>query len=710
MGVSLHAVCTNQPWVVSPKRPNPASRAPQWYRRSVPNRGTTKIHPAPGGWAYRQPTTLTNCSPHPWSQNANTNILARAARHTKQRKSWNSNQQLTNNGDTRARIALHWPDPLCWLQRGNITTETQSHQSTQLETTNTASQGDTIARLCNVTDTSATVELKRAACFLPHPAYEYHSAHDTAPKHIAHQKTASSSSPASEPLRGFPKPPRTENSMQHGYDENDNNNMSNETKRTNYSTTKWNDVRTITCSQNTTSNDDVYTDACVVHMTHWARTYHALLVHTKNWIHGIRQPRSRSIHPQWRKVKGKNKIKIWDASLDRQNFSHLQRRKLIKELWGRPTTTADFGSLFWQVPFTSNLCLLEDKIQDRDMYLFAILHGSYALDQRSGDGWFSELRSSPSTRCISMPNFEVLDARIASVLNKIIHNSQFKKRISLEEQKAQKEDRFLRGRQIAYLIYDHFRVTGTHDSVENFTDLFTIVLRNGDIHEFDSKWDGILLSMTKIQHDDILEGLYKWRIRESEKLKTVLELYDLETHQKKNRTWLSQIESYGEEKYKKFEMRILGPEAEILRRTPWSRIKEQNSVCKEFLEIVGNGKPTMCEGAATMRISVEKSHHQIRLRILSCGRMSEKHRVPEVPGENVRVVECRDGLARITLEELAITHFPWTSLKRVSRVCPPKHQMRLYVCHQMRLPSPQRSSLRSLTFARFAHTFFNWRN
>ena len=39
--------------------------------------------------------------------------------------------------------------------------------------------------------------------------------------------------------------------------------------------------------------------------------------------------------------------------------------------------------------------------------------------------------------------------------------------------------------------------------------------------------------MTKIPPDDILEGLYKLRIRESDKLKTVLELYDLETHQKK---------------------------------------------------------------------------------------------------------------------------------------------------------------------------------
>ena len=83
------------------------------------------------------------------------------------------------------------------------------------------------------------------------------------------------------------------------------------------------------------------------------------------------------------------------------------------------------------------------------------------------------------------------------------------------------------------MIYEQFRVTGTHDSVENYTDFFTVALRNDDIQEFDSKWDGILLSLTKIQHDDILEGLYKLRIRVSDKLKTVLELYDLETHQKK---------------------------------------------------------------------------------------------------------------------------------------------------------------------------------
>ena len=98
-----------------------------------------------------------------------------------------------------------------------------------------------------------------------------------------------------------------------------------------------------------------------------------------------------------------------------------------------------------------------------------------------------DLMSSSSIRGIQMPNFEVLDARIASALNRIIHNSHFKRRISLEEQKARKQDRFLRGRQIAYLIYEYYRVTGANDSVENYADLFTIGLRNDDIQEFDSK-------------------------------------------------------------------------------------------------------------------------------------------------------------------------------------------------------------------------------
>ena len=44
--------------------------------------------------------------------------------------------------------------------------------------------------------------------------------------------------------------------------------------------------------------------------------------------------------------------------------------------------------------------------------------------------------------------------------------------------------------------------------------------------------DEILLSMSKIPPDDVLEILYKLRIHESDQFKTVLELYEMEIHQK----------------------------------------------------------------------------------------------------------------------------------------------------------------------------------
>ena len=82
-----------------------------------------------------------------------------------------------------------------------------------------------------------------------------------------------------------------------------------------------------------------------------------------------------------------------------------------------------------------------------------------------------DLKSSRSVSGKNFPNFEMLDAKIASALNKIIQNSHFKI-VSIEGQKAQKEDRFLRGRQIASMIYEYFRVTGAHDTVLDYAVFF----------------------------------------------------------------------------------------------------------------------------------------------------------------------------------------------------------------------------------------------
>ena len=45
------------------------------------------------------------------------------------------------------------------------------------------------------------------------------------------------------------------------------------------------------------------------------------------------------------------------------------------------------------------------------------------------------------------------------------------------------------------MIFDYFRVTGAHDTVLDNADLFSIALRDGNVQEFDTRWDEVLLTM-----------------------------------------------------------------------------------------------------------------------------------------------------------------------------------------------------------------------
>ena len=41
------------------------------------------------------------------------------------------------------------------------------------------------------------------------------------------------------------------------------------------------------------------------------------------------------------------------------------------------------------------------------------------------------------------------------------------------------------------MIYGYFRVTGAHDTLLDYADLFSFTLRNDGVQEFDTRWDEI---------------------------------------------------------------------------------------------------------------------------------------------------------------------------------------------------------------------------
>ena len=267
---------------------------------------------------------------------------------------------------------------------------------------------------------------------------------------------------------------------------------------------------------------------------------------------------------KWKvRTKSRSEMPVCTVS---HRFSHLQWRRLFKELWSRPTTTADFGSSLWQIPYTSDVCLLEDKVQDRGY----VLARNFLRKRCNGSKKWRWLIQSMNEDIHYL--YGVFQCRILKYLMWGLPQHWTKSSIILiSKEESVWRNKMPRSRTVAFVterLLTWSTITsgslGIHDSVENYADLFTISLQNDDIQEFNSKWDGILLSMTKIPPDDILEGLYKLRIRESEKLKTVLEVYDMEIHQK------ILTPCVKESKITNFDCEILTPDMRKSKQVQWS--------------------------------------------------------------------------------------------------------------------------------------------
>ena len=141
-------------------------------------------------------------------------------------------------------------------------------------------------------------------------------------------------------------------------------------------------------------------------------------------------------------------------------------------------------------------------------------------------------------------DIDMLDAMIAPALkrrlDKHIH---FRKRVGVEEQRAQTFDRFSRGRQKAFMIYEHFRATGAYEAVQGLSNLFSKSLQIDDVQDFDVRWDQALLSASEMPSNVILEGFYKSKLQDTVPLQTVLALYGQETVRNNGQTSYSRLKT-----------------------------------------------------------------------------------------------------------------------------------------------------------------------
>ena len=80
---------------------------------------------------------------------------------------------------------------------------------------------------------------------------------------------------------------------------------------------------------------------------------------------------------------------------------------------------------------------------------------------------------------------------------------------------------------------------------------FFVTLRDDNVQEFDTRWDEVFfLTMSKIPSDEILESLYKLRIRESDATQNRIGIVRHGDSSGDDDAVISKVVNHGEEEYR----------------------------------------------------------------------------------------------------------------------------------------------------------------
>ena len=113
----------------------------------------------------------------------------------------------------------------------------------------------------------------------------------------------------------------------------------------------------------------------------------------------------------------KNSV-IFSGGDSSKNYGADQQRLRISDLhFDKFSTPATF--VCWKIRFKTEVCTCSQFPTEAMLWIKEV----ELVDS------VDDLKSSCSVKGIHMPNFEVLEAKIASALNRIIHNSPFKRRV-----------------------------------------------------------------------------------------------------------------------------------------------------------------------------------------------------------------------------------------------------------------------------------------
>ena len=130
-------------------------------------------------------------------------------------------------------------------------------------------------------------------------------------------------------------------------------------------------------------------------------------------------------------------------------------------------------------------------------------------------------------------NFPALDALLSTEWDKIL-TGEFKNSVRVIEFQLLKNNIMLKGRQVTWLVFDHFRLSDVDGAMLNWDEILSLKLHmpGDNIKQFLNDWDTTFTNVNGSPDPEILESLFKRQLDKSILLKNAMALYDQEVTQR----------------------------------------------------------------------------------------------------------------------------------------------------------------------------------
>jgi hypothetical protein len=157
----------------------------------------------------------------------------------------------------------------------------------------------------------------------------------------------------------------------------------------------------------------------------------------------------------------------------------------------------------------------------RDEVLAAFGRGKIAFD------WIVEVEKPGATYATfaNVGEFESLDGKLFAALTKVM-TGELGRKVNQVKETGTKAGVLFRGRQVLWLVYDHYRMNDELGLIYDFRDLNSVRMRGGSLESFLNSWENVLLGMKKQPDEVIIRALFLEQIRSSQAIKEELAYFD----------------------------------------------------------------------------------------------------------------------------------------------------------------------------------------